>query len=198
MLSCFIALVSFCANTPAWSAELARQQGDNGQDAGSRVRHSKPATQASSASSAGPPPGGAASQAGSQAGNVPSSAGSPGVPGPPVISPKEGRSVPGVPGSQPVHPPGRHLTAEMKLSGSMCVACLHELETRVKALPGVLKVKIEPPDENYYNYYQAPVLNSWARTVIDFDESVITLEEIKALLRRQGYHPFKIVQKEKQ
>jgi len=88
-------------------------------------------------------------------------------------------------------------TAEMRLSGSMCMACLKELENRLKELQGVAKVKIEYPFQKYYEYYLAPTMNQTARAVITYDSNLTSMPDIKAFMRIQGYHPYKIVEKDK-
>jgi copper chaperone CopZ len=102
------------------------------------------------------------------------------------------------PTNQPApQPSGRTRLAEMKLSGSMCMSCLHEVERKLKVIPGVSKAKIEYPGERIYDYYQSPGLNSWARLTLSYDPAMLDLESLKSFLRTQGYHPFKIVEKEK-
>ncbi len=96
-----------------------------------------------------------------------------------------------------LRPSGRTRFTEMKLSGSMCMSCLHEVERKLKLIQGVSKAKIEYPGERYYDYYQSPGLNSWARLTLSYDPGMIDLVSIKAFLRNQGYHPFKVVEKEK-
>jgi copper chaperone CopZ len=111
---------------------------------------------------------------------------------------KEDSAVPaGSRSSQGARPSGHLKTVEMKISGSMCLACLHELEKRLKELPGLSKAKIEYPGDNYYNAYLQTVAASFARATISYDPGLVDLDNIKAMLRSQGYFAFKVIDKRK-
>jgi len=81
----------------------------------------------------------------------------------------------------------------MKLSGSMCLACLKELERRMTALTGVKQVKIEYPGDNLYEFYSLPGGASYASATIRYDASLESLDALLGFLRGQGYHPYKVL-----
>lgn len=88
--------------------------------------------------------------------------------------------------------PPQVTAVEMKISGSMCVACLHELEKALKEIPGVEKVKIQHPPDNYYEFFQAGQ-STWARLNLSYDAAQVSLDGIKAVLKTKGYHVFKTI-----
>ncbi len=90
--------------------------------------------------------------------------------------------------------PAEPRRVQMRLSGSTCVACLHELQLKIGRIDGVTKVKIDFPADNMYEYYALPSAATAAATIV-YDARRTNLENIKALLRTQGYHPYKVVDK---
>jgi copper chaperone CopZ len=80
----------------------------------------------------------------------------------------------------------------MRLSGSSCHACLKELEKKVKGIDGVLKIKVDYPGDSLY---QAVPGASWALATIDYVPARAPVATIKQVMKTQGYHPFKTIDK---
>jgi len=76
----------------------------------------------------------------------------------------------------------------------MCLACLAELERKIRGLPGIGNTKIQYPGDNLYQFYATPGVG-WALAVVTYDGSRLTLDELLSLIRVQGYRPYKVVEK---
>ncbi len=110
---------------------------------------------------------------------------------PPAQTPSNPDKVPpAAPGPRRVH------RAQMRLSGSTCMSCLVTLERKLKSLPGVEKVKIERADPVHFDYQGAPGVN-YSEATITYDVGQVALSDIVAFMKTQGYHAYKIVDKEK-
>jgi copper chaperone CopZ len=81
---------------------------------------------------------------------------------------------------------------QMRLSGSSCVACLHELEKKFRNISGVQKCKIDYPGENLY---QAVPGAGWALATIVADVNRVSVQQMVQFMKTQGYHAFKIIDK---
>ncbi|GEM_PF-3475784 len=141
-----------------------------------------------------------------RAGGVPATETSAG--GLPAAEPSRSAGSDGQPGTAAAGPPGAApekagesaapgpiKTLQMRLSGSSCTACLHELERKIKEMPGVVKARVElPVSARYYGAWEAAPAAAPEATV-SFDGSRTSFAEIQALLKVQGYHPFKVVEK---
>lgn len=90
--------------------------------------------------------------------------------------------------------PNRPYRVQMRLSGSSCFACLKELEKKIRGIDGVMKVKVDYPGDSLYAHYSAPGA-SWALATIDYVPARAQVEVIKQVVKTQGYHPFKIIDK---
>lgn len=83
----------------------------------------------------------------------------------------------------------------MRLSGSTCVACIMDLEKKLRAMQGIVKVKIERPDQATFAYFGGPGA-SWSEATIVYDPVVVPLNAVTSYLRAQGFHPWKIVDRQ--
>ncbi len=90
-------------------------------------------------------------------------------------------------------PPEYHRT-QMRLSGSMCYACLHDLHEKLKKTNGIERLKIDRPEQGFYQPY-APDVSSWAQAIIVYDAVRLPLDELKSVIHNNGYHAYKIVDK---
>jgi copper chaperone CopZ len=81
---------------------------------------------------------------------------------------------------------------QMRLSGSMCFSCLKDLDESLQRIRGVLQVKIDRPERNYYQPY-APEVSSWAVGTVYYDAAILPLDALRAEIKDHGYHPYKIV-----
>jgi len=82
----------------------------------------------------------------------------------------------------------------MRLSGSTCLSCLMALERKLKEFPGIAKVKIERADQTHFEFQGAPGVN-YSEATITYDIGQVALSEIVAFMKTQGYHAYKIIDK---
>lgn len=90
-------------------------------------------------------------------------------------------------------PPSWH-KLQMRLSGSMCYACLKDLEDFLKKVPGVSKVKVEKPAPSYYQA-MSPDVSSWADGVVLYDAERVPMEVVRGAVKQGGYHSYRVVDK---
>lgn len=83
---------------------------------------------------------------------------------------------------------------QLRLSGSMCYACLNTLKKKLKQVYGVEKVRIEKPMANLFQPY-APDVSSWAEGVMVYDQARVGLNELRSYMRSNGYVSYKVVDK---
>jgi copper chaperone CopZ len=82
----------------------------------------------------------------------------------------------------------------LRLSGSMCAACLKDLQDKLLKVSGIDKVKIDRPNTNYFQAV-SPDVSAWAQSIIIYDEHRLALENIRGAIKQQGYHSYRIVDK---
>ena len=82
----------------------------------------------------------------------------------------------------------------MRISGSMCIACLKELAENLQKLPGVDKARVEKSQTNYFQPYSPDVTN-WADGIVLYDSKKLPLDYLRDAIRQGGYHSYKIVDK---
>jgi len=106
---------------------------------------------------------------------------------------KSSGDLPAVQTAAPLSPgaPAREHRVQMRLSGSNCIACLMELEKKLKGMSGVTRVKIERPDEASAFYFGGPGA-SWSEATIIYNPDTAPLQQVMSLMRSQGYHPWKV------
>ncbi len=90
-------------------------------------------------------------------------------------------------------PPDFH-KVQLRLSGSMCFACLNTLKKKLKQVYGVEKVRVEKPINNLFQPY-APDVSSWAEAAMIYDVAKVGLTELRAYMRSNGYVSYKVVDK---
>jgi len=90
-------------------------------------------------------------------------------------------------------PPEYH-RVQMRLSGSMCFACLHTFEERLKAVYGVERVKITKSTQMSVQSY-SPDLSNWADAVIFYDAHRVDLPDIRAFSKFNGYTSYRVLDK---
>src|SRR5262249_38328156 len=91
-------------------------------------------------------------------------------------------------------PPEWH-RMQMRLSGSMCIACLKDLEDALRRLPGINRIRIERPMATFTQAV-SPDVSNWAQGVVVYDEKRIPAEYLRNVIRGNGYHSYHIVDKE--
>ncbi len=91
--------------------------------------------------------------------------------------------------------PGAYHRAEMRLTGSMCYACLKEFQDKLKLVLGVERTRVEKSNQASIQSF-SPGLQNWADAVIYYDANKLDFVDLRAFMRRSGYFPYKVVDKE--
>lgn len=81
---------------------------------------------------------------------------------------------------------------QTRLSGSLCIACLKELESKLKGVYGVQFTRVEKAPVQY-NSSISPELGGWANGVIVYDAKKLPLDDLRSIIKQNGYHPFRVV-----
>ncbi len=76
----------------------------------------------------------------------------------------------------------------------MCITCLKEVEKKVKELVGVADAKIDFEAMKAVHYFDAVNQDSVPFTIA-FDAKQISVQQLRAYLRRKGYHSYKVVER---
>ncbi len=82
----------------------------------------------------------------------------------------------------------------MRLSGSMCFACLHTFEERLKQVHGVERVKIVKGTQVTVQQF-SPDLSNWADATIYYDAQHVNLPDIRAFSKNNGYVSYRVLDK---
>lgn len=73
----------------------------------------------------------------------------------------------------------------------MCASCLHDMEVKVRRLPGVARIKITHHEVGFV-LSASPDVTSWADGIIVYDSAKINWYQIKHVLKLSGYHPYQV------
>lgn len=84
--------------------------------------------------------------------------------------------------------------AQLRVSGSMCYACLHEFQEKLKQVYGVERARVERTEQVSIQSY-APDLSNWADVVLFYDANKVEMIDLKVFIRTLGYSPYKLVDK---
>lgn len=90
-------------------------------------------------------------------------------------------------------PPIRH-KASMRLSGSMCYACLKDLQDALLKVTGIEKVRVDKPQVNYFQA-TSPDVSAWANCIVVYDEKVLNLDAVRYAIRTHAYHSYHVTDK---
>jgi hypothetical protein len=82
----------------------------------------------------------------------------------------------------------------LRLSGSMCAACLKDLQDNLLKVSGIEKVKIDRPEHNYFQPV-SPDVSSWAQSIIIFDEHKMSVDTVRLAIKQHAYHSYRVVDK---
>lgn len=125
---------------------------------------------------------------------------------PRILSPKPGQKVKinGYAEKQPAtvidpdpsdtNQPSLH-RAQMRLTGSMCYACLKELQDKLKVVYGVERAKVEKT-EQVSIMAASPAMSNWADAWVFYDAKRVDLIDLRAYIRTNGYFAYRVVDKE--
>lgn len=84
--------------------------------------------------------------------------------------------------------------ANLKMTGSLCYACLLELQDKLKQIYGIERAKIEKNEQVSLQSTSA-LLPNYADAQIIYDASKLDFLDLKVYIRANGYFPYKVVQK---
>lgn len=84
--------------------------------------------------------------------------------------------------------------ASMRLSGSMCYACLKDLQDALLKVTGIEKVRVEKPQVNYFQP-TSPDVSAWANCVVVYDERLLTLDGVRFAIKSHAYHTYRVTDK---
>lgn len=115
----------------------------------------------------------------------------PGQPGQPSPTTTANTSQSSVPPSDGIKRPPVWHRLYTRLSGSMCYACLKDLQESVAKLPGVAKIKVERGPQSFYQPV-SPDISSWAQAAIVYDSEQLDFEILRASIKQNGYHPYRM------
>lgn len=88
-------------------------------------------------------------------------------------------------------PPQWH-RMRMRLSGSLCTACLYDLMRVMNNRPGVTEFKAKPA-RGVYMSGVSPDIGGWADAVAIYDAAKTTAVEVRYAIKTHGYHSYKVV-----
>jgi hypothetical protein len=97
------------------------------------------------------------------------------------------------PQAAPSGPPIYHKLT-LRLSGSMCAACLKDLQDNLLKINGIDKVKIDRPQQNYFQPV-SPDVSSWAQSIIIYDEHLMSADTVRLAIKQHAYHSYRVVDK---
>ena len=85
---------------------------------------------------------------------------------------------------------------QMRLTGSLCVGCLVELERKLKLMPGISRAKIDIPGAGgFYDGYSGPGATGIITASMSYDPKTISLEQVEDFIRTQGYTLRRVIER---
>jgi hypothetical protein len=84
--------------------------------------------------------------------------------------------------------------ASMRLSGSMCYACLKDLQDALLKVTGIEKVRVDKPQVNYFQP-ASPDVSAWANCVVVYDERLLNLDAVRYAIKTHAYHSYRVTDK---
>lgn len=84
---------------------------------------------------------------------------------------------------------------QMRLTGSMCIACLHEFQEKILQVYGVERAKVEKSETPALQIYSAGTVGNYADGIVYIDASRVELIDLRAYMRVLGYHSYRVEDK---
>lgn len=84
---------------------------------------------------------------------------------------------------------------QMRLTGSMCIACLHEFQEKILQVYGVERAKVEKSETPALQIYSAGAVGNYADGIVYIDASRVDLIDLRAYMRVLGYHSYRVEDK---
>lgn len=91
---------------------------------------------------------------------------------------------------------GTATNVQMRLSGSLCVGCLVELEKKLKLMPGISRAKVDiPGSASMYDNYSGPGAMGIITATLSYDPNKISMDQVEDFIRTQGYTVRRVIQR---
>lgn len=98
--------------------------------------------------------------------------------------------------SEQISSNGPSTNVQMRLSGSLCIGCLVELERKLKLMPGITRAKVDIPGTgSFYDNYGGPGASGIITATMSFDPSKISLDQVEDFIRTQGYTLRRVIER---
>lgn len=91
---------------------------------------------------------------------------------------------------------GPSTSVQMRMSGSLCIGCLVELERKLKLMPGISRVKVDIPGTGgFYDSYSGPGASGIITASLSYDPTKTSMEQVEDFIRTQGYALRKVIER---
>lgn len=91
---------------------------------------------------------------------------------------------------------GSHTNVQIRLSGSLCIGCLVELERKLKLMPGIARAKVDIPGTGgFYDNYGGPGASGIITATMSYDPSKISMDQVEDFIRTQGYTLRRVIER---
>ncbi len=91
---------------------------------------------------------------------------------------------------------GSYTSVQMRLSGSLCIGCLVELERKLKLMPGIGRAKVDIPGTGgFYDNYSGPGATGIITATMSYDPSKISIDQVEDFIRTQGYTLRRVIER---
>ncbi len=112
-----------------------------------------------------------------------------------VTSTKVGKKPKKPASSERISDNGNSTSVQLRLSGSLCVGCLVELERKLKLMPGISRVKVDIPGTSSFDSYSGPGASGIITTTMSYDPGKISMEQVEDFIRTQGYTVRRVIER---
>lgn len=112
-----------------------------------------------------------------------------------VTSTKVGKKPKKSSSSERISDNGPSAGVQLRLSGSLCVGCLVELERKLKLMPGISRVKVDIPGTSSFDSYSGPGASGIITATMSYDPSKISMEQLEDFIRTQGYTVRRVIER---
>ncbi|MBX9878550.1 MAG: hypothetical protein K2Y22_08845 [Candidatus Obscuribacterales bacterium] len=112
-----------------------------------------------------------------------------------VTSAKVGKKPKKAGSSERISDNANSTSVQLRLSGSLCVGCLVELERKLKLMPGMVRVKVDIPGTSSFDSYSGPGASGIITATMSYDSSKISMEQLEDFIRTQGYTVRRVIER---
>lgn len=91
---------------------------------------------------------------------------------------------------------GTSTNVQMRMTGSLCIGCLVELEKKLKLMPGITRAKVDIPGHGgFYDGYSGPGASGVITATMSYDPNKISMDQVEDFIRTQGYTLRKVIER---